>query len=112
MYTLLRVLYIDLSASTNPTVTSYKRGWMDLSEFSERIDASIFIAPDIVKDIGNLYKFFSDDMLTSLYQWKLPINLCPNNLFTDIVHSIINGTYDEAKYKGYLAMEYKNQMRI
>ena len=108
---LLRVLYIDLSGSDNPAVDSYRRGWMNQSEFAERVESSILFAPAVVKEIGDLEESFSDDMLTRLYQWQLPTNLCPNTLFTDIVHSIIAGTFDEAKYKGYLATEYRNCIR-
>lgn len=107
---LLRVLYIDVSGATNSYVDLVKRGWMTKQDFSKEVESSIFFAPSMIKDIGNLEEEFSNDMLERICTWRLPINLCPNNLYADIVFSIFRGDFDEVKYKHYLAMEYQRRI--
>lgn len=107
---LLRVLYLDLSGSSNTYYDSYKKKWLSKKEFFEKINRDMIFAPGLIKDIGDLEEYYSSEMLTPLFDWDLPVKLCPDSLFEKIVDSIFRGDFDRTEYSQELAAAYKRNI--
>ena len=64
------------------------------------------LAPGIVNPIADFADIYNDDIIDRLYEQKLPIHVCDRELFRGIVHSILDGTYDESKVESQLKQAY------
>ena len=60
-----------------------------------------------MKSIGDMEEYYSEDMVNRLYEHKTIIQPCSLKLFSEIVHSIIEGSFDEDYYKKRIVMDYK-----
>lgn len=104
---LLRVFYIDLSgAGCLNTFRLYHEGIWDKDHLANSFYTTIMIAPGIIEAIQSYKDVYSDDIVDRLYEWKLPIHICTKELFLEIVHSIIDGSFVVKKAEEKLRGEY------
>ncbi len=104
---LLRVLYYDVNSLSCGYTYSFLQKNMTKKEFVDRAAESLYFAPAVIKDIGDLEEYFSDEMVNRLYSHKEAIQPCSEKLFSEIVHAILDGSFDEGYYKERLIMDYR-----
>lgn len=93
---LLRVLYIDLSGVLGiDCYNMYKSGFYTKKELMEYFDVAIMLAPGIVYPIAEFKDIYSDEIVNHLFKQKLPVQICDKKLFISLIHSVLEGTYDE-----------------
>ena len=93
---LLRVLYIDLSGTLGMDCYKlYKDGIYTQKELIEYFNAAIMLAPGITNAVSDYKDVYNDNIVECVYEHKLPVLICDKKLFLDIVHSLLEGTYDE-----------------
>lgn len=93
---LLQVLYLDVSGSCNyDYLKMYRDGAFDKKDARSSFETAIMIAPWVQESIVVYKDVYTDDLIPHIYQWKLPIQVCSEQLFRKIVHSIMDGTYCE-----------------
>ena len=107
MEMLLRVLYYDVNSLSSGYLNSYRQGYISKREFLEKASQEVYFAPGIMKDIGDMEEFFSEDMTHRLYSHKDAMQPCSEKLFSEIVHSILDGNFDEDYYKQRIVMDYR-----
>ena len=104
---LLRVLYIDLSGVYGMnSYKMYKSGFYNKIDLFEHFDVAIMLAPGIVNPIAEFKDVYSDEIANRLYEQKLPVQICDKKLFLTLVHSILDGTYDESEFEKKLQSAY------
>lgn len=97
---LLRVLYLDLSGVEYlGLIDLYRSGIYAKKELIDNMSASIFIASGIIHPITNFKDIYTDLLVDRVYEQKLPIQICDKATFLDIVHSVLNGTFDEDAFQ-------------
>lgn len=101
---LLRVLYIDLSGAD----CVQKREFFSKKELKDDFSISITLAPGINQSISEYQDVYTDEIINRLYEWKLPMNICSKKLFTSIVHSALDGSFDEESVRQKLKRAYNN----
>ena len=95
---LLRVLYIDISGTEGADyLQQYKMGLFTKADAKDSFGASIMLAPWVCSTIAEFKDVYTDEMAKRILTWKLPVQICSEQLFMQIVHSIFNGSYDETK---------------
>jgi hypothetical protein len=67
----------------------------------------VCFAPAIIKEIGDLEEYFSEEMINRLYAQKEVIQPCSKNLFSEMVHAIFEGSFDEALFKQRIINDYR-----
>lgn len=77
----------------------------------EWFNVIIMIAPGIVNPIKDFADVYSDEMVDKLYEQKLPVQMCDKKLFLSIVHSVIDGTYDQESIEEKLKRAYYKYLR-
>ena len=93
---LLRVLYIDLSGTLGMDCYKlYKDGIYTQKELIEYFNVAIMLAPGIINAVSDYKDIYNDNVVERVYEHKLPVVICNKKLFLDIVHSLLEGTYDE-----------------
>lgn len=94
---LLRVLYIDLSGIFGmDCYKMYIEGLYTKKNLIEYFNVAIMLAPGIINPISEYKDVYTDEMIERLYEQKLPVQICEKKLFLKIVHSVLDGTYDES----------------
>ena len=94
---LLRVLYIDLSGVEGMQwYDMYRQGLYKEKDVRECFSIAIMTAPGILNPIKDFWDVYSDDLVDRIYEHQLPVQVCDKKLFLSIVHSILDGTYEEA----------------
>ncbi len=95
---LLKVLYLDLSGASGIQYWDlYIHGVYNKKQILDTYDVAVMIAPGIIRPIEKFKDVYDDDMIERIYQFKLQFCCCDKKLFLSIVHSIMEGTYDEEK---------------
>ena len=107
MEMLLRVLYYDVNSLSSGYLNSYRKGFIKKREFLERAAQDVYFAPGILKDIGDMEEFYSEEMIQRLYSHKGALQPCSEKLFSEIVHAILDGSFDEDYYKQRIVMDYR-----
>lgn len=93
---LLRVLYLDFSGVDILRYTDfYRQGFYNQKEMREIFNAVIMFAPGIINPIKDFEDVYTDEMITKVYEQHLPVQICDQKLFRSIVHSVLDGTYDQ-----------------
>ena len=64
------------------------------------------LAPGIINPISEYKDFYSDEMVERIYDQKLPVQICDRKLFLTLVHSVLDGTYDESVIEKKLKIAY------
>ena len=109
---LLRVLYIDLSGVEGiQCYDLYKQGLYKEKEVRECFDIAIMLAPGILNPIKEFEDIYSDELVSRLYEQTLPVQVCDKKLFLAIVHSILDGTYDQETTEERLKRAYYKYLR-
>lgn len=109
---LLRVLYIDLSGVEGMTwYDMYRQGFYTQKEVRECFSIAIMLAPGILNPIKELEDVYSDDIVHNLYEQKLPVQICEKKLFLSIVHSVLDGTYNQEATEEKLKRAYYKYLR-
>lgn len=109
---LLRVLYIDLSGVDVLRYRDmYRQGFYNQKQMRECFDVVIMLAPGIVNPIKDFADVYSDEMIDTVYEQKLPIQVCDKKLFLSIVHSVLDNTYDQEITKEKLKRGYYKMLR-
>lgn len=109
---LLRVLYIDLSGVCGmDCYRMYKDGFYTKKDLTEYFNVAIMIAPGIINPISEYKDVYTDEIIERLYEQKLPVQICDKKLFTKIVHSVLDGTYDETSIEAELKSAYDKFVR-
>lgn len=105
---LLKVLYIDLSGIFGiDCYKMYKSKIYTKQQLLEYFSVAIMLAPGIINPISEYKDVYTDDMVHRLYEQKLPIQICDKTLFLNIVHSVLDGTYDDALVEEKLKNAYR-----
>ena len=104
---LLRVLYYDVNSLSSGYLNSYRKGFIKKREFLEKAAQDVYFAPGILKDIGDMEEFYSEEMIQRLYSHKDALQPCSEKLFGEIVHAILDGSFDEDYYKQRIVMDYR-----
>ena len=99
---LLRIIYIDWSGAE----CLESREFLSKRELKDDFESNVLLAPGIAQDIASYKDVYSDEMIDRIYEWKLPLQICSKRLFTSIVHSALDGTYDEAAVRQKLKRAY------
>ena len=109
---LLMVFYIDLSGIQGLCyIDLYRSGVYKQKDVLENFGISITLAPGIVSSIAELQDAYTDEMIPTLYKHKLPVQVCDQKMFTTIVQSILDGTYDESKVTAQLQQAFNRTFR-
>ena len=109
---LLRVLYIDLSGVEGMQwYDMYHNGFYNQKEVRECFNIAIMLAPGILEPIKEFEDIYTDDIVNKLYEQKLPVQICEKKLFLSIVHSVIDGTYEQETTEEKLRCAYYKYLR-
>ncbi|MGN0680747.1 MAG: SAP domain-containing protein [Candidatus Fimisoma sp.] len=109
---LLRVLYIDLSGVfAMRSYQMYREGFYTKKELRDHFDIAIMLAPGIIHPIKDYKDVYNDSMVDHLYEQKLPVQVCEKKMFLSIVHSILDGTYDETSVVEQLRNAYNRMIK-
>jgi hypothetical protein len=112
LYMLLRVLYIDLSGVEGMQwYDMYRRGFYNQKQIRESFDIAIILAPGILNPIKDFKDIYYDELVDSIYEQKLPMQICEKKLFLNIVHSVLDGTYDQEATEEKLKRAYYKYLR-
>lgn len=112
LQTLLRVLYLDFSGVEVLRYQDlYRQGIYNQKQMREMFSIAIMIAPGIVNPIKDFADVYSDEMVDKLYELKLPVQMCDKKLFLSIVHSVIDGTYNQEATEEKLKRAYYKYLR-
>lgn len=104
---ILQVLYIDLSGVCGiEAFKLFRSGAYGKKDLKEFFGVAISLAPGIVKAVSEYSDIYEDSFVDRVYAQKLPIQICQKKLFLQIVHSILDGTYDETTVVEKLKKEY------
>lgn len=107
LYTLMRVLYLDLSGiGILDSIKLFQGGVYAKKDLKELFSIAIMLAPGVINPIANYRDVYSDAMVDKLYEQKLPIQICTKSKFCSIIQSIFDDTYDEAKIHSDLRKSY------
>ena len=69
------------------------------------------LAPGILEPIKDFEEVYTDDIVNKIYDQKLPVQICEKKLFLSIVHSVIDGTYDQEMTEEKLKRAYYKYLR-
>ena len=109
---LLRVLYIDLSGVEGMQwYDMYRQGFYKEKEVRECFSIAIMLAPGILNPIKDFEDIYSDTIVDHIYEQKLPVQICEKKLFLAIVHSVLDGTYDQEAIEEKLKRAYYKYLR-
>jgi len=109
---IMRVFYIDLSGVDGLRYLDlYRSGINTKNDILDYFDVSVMLAPGIIQLIAKYKSEYTDDIIQQLYRQKLPVNVCNQKLFTTIVSSIMNGSYNDATVKAQLRSAYNKAFR-
>ena len=109
---LLRVLYLDFSGMDILRYADYyRRGFYKQKEMREMFNVVIMFAPGIINPIKDFADVYTDEMITKVYEQHLPVQICDRKLFLSIVHSVLDGTYDQAATEEKLKRAYYKYLR-
>ncbi|VYT62127.1 hypothetical protein [Clostridium tertium] len=109
---LLRVLYLDLSGVDGIQYWDlYRGGVYSKKEILDTYDVAVMVAPGIIRPIEKFKDVYDDGMIERIYQLKLQFCCCDKKLFLNIVHSIIDGTYDEETVKEKVKVAYRRALK-
>ena len=109
---LLRVIYIDVSGiEVLHYLKLYEDGIYSIKDIQETFNVSVMLAPGLINDIIKYADVYDDAMVDRLYRWKLPINICSKESFLYLIHSNIDGTFDEDAFLANLKHEFYRVIR-
>ena len=109
---LLRVLYIDLSGIEGMQwYDMYRQGIYKEKEIRDLFNIAIMLAPGIIHPIKEFEDVYTDDIVEKLYEQKLPVQVCEKKLFLSIIHSVLDGSYDEEAISKKLKRAYYKFLR-
>ena len=109
---LLRVLYIDLSGVEGMQwYDMYRQGIYKEKEIRDLFNIAIMLAPGIIHPIKEFEDVYTDDIVEELYEQKLPVQVCEKKLFLSIIHSVLDGSYDEEAISEKLKRAYYKFLR-
>lgn len=109
---LLRVLYIDLSGTEGMQwYDMYRQGLYKEKDVRECFSIAIMLAPGILNTIKDFADIYSDTFVENIYEQRLPVQICEKKLFLAIVHSILEGTYDQEATEEKLKRAYYKFLR-
>ena len=104
---LLRVLYIDLSGIEGDSIYEfYKGGLYTQEETIEYFDIAIMLAPGIINSVKEFKGVYNDSVVDKIYEQKLPMQVCKKELFFEIIHSLLEDTYNEEYFVKKLKAEF------
>ncbi len=93
---LLRIIYIDISGVYGiPTYKIYLTDKFIYKDVDEYFDSSVLFVPTLFLWIQKYKDVYSDDIINNLYEEKLPVQICSKEMFLWIVHSVLDGSFDE-----------------
>lgn len=108
---LLKVLYLDFSGIEGQNVYDlYKQGIYNKKQTMDCFSVSIMLAPGLLNALEEFKDVYDTDMVDELYTWQLPVNICPKELFKEILDAGINGQFDEEKYAKKLKAHYNKMV--
>lgn len=109
---LLRVLYIDFSGVEGlQWYDMYRQGFYKEKEVRECFSIAIMMAPGILNSIKEYEDIYSDVIVDRIYEQQLPIQICEKKLFLAIVHSVLDGTYNQEATEEKLKRAYYKFLR-
>lgn len=109
---LLKILYIDFSGVEGmDTYKLYKEKIYSLKEAEEAFSICVMFAPGIINPVAEYKDIFDDSYIDRVYEQKLPVQLCSKELFASMIHSVIDGSYNEEKVSAKLFAAYKQFLR-
>lgn len=109
---LLRVLYIDLSGVDGiQSWELYRIGLYSKKEILDTYNGAVMIAPGIIRPIEKYKDVYEDGMIDRIYEFTLPFCCCDKKLFRSIVHSILDGSYDEEAVDKKLKAKYRKSLK-
>ena len=69
------------------------------------------LAPGILNPISDFEDIYSDAIVDHIYEQKLPVQICEKKLFLTIVHSVLDGSYDQEATEEKLKRAYYKYLR-
>ena len=109
---LLQVLYIDLSGVDGiQWYDMYRQGLYSTKKVRDCFDTVITLAPGIIDSIKKFDDIYTDDIIDKIYEQQLPVQICNKKLFSYIIHSVIEGTYDKEVTEEKLKQAYYKYLR-
>lgn len=95
---LLKILYLDISGVEGIDYFDLlQKGRWSKDKVKDCFESSIVLAPAIIEYIERYKEYYSEAQVDELYEWELPIQICCKAHFLELMHSIIDGTYDSEK---------------
>lgn len=108
---LLRVLYLDISGMDFLyDIRLFQNGEETLRQIQDLLTSTSGLAPGVIGPIATYKDVYDDKMIAELYKWKIPVQLCSQELFLSLVHSVLDDTYDENVYASKLKAEYRQKL--
>ena len=89
----------------------YRQGFYKQKEVRECFNIAIMLAPGILEPIKTFEDIYTDDIVNNIYEQKLPVQICDKKLFLSIVHSVIDGTYNQETTEEKLKRAYYKYLR-
>ena len=104
---LLQVLYIDVSGVMGmESYMEFKKGsYMTKQSLKSYFVSHVMIA-GITDRIAKNKEYYDPSIIDKLYSWKLPVMICERSLFTEIVNSIMDGSFNQQFYLAQLKLRY------
>ena len=104
---LLKVFYLDLSGvELQPLLDLYRQNIYTKKELKEYFNVAVMLPPANVAVLEKFNDIYDSEMIDVLYMWKLPVQICDEKLFQEIIESAINGSLDEEQTTKKLRINY------
>lgn len=112
---LLTVLLCDASDANNQTMwlRSVVKDVYEKKEVLEEYSPFLSLPPQLMKDVYDYQKFFSEEMIDLCYTFLAPIKLLPREIFCSIISEIFgSGTCNLADYESDIISLFKKNLSL
>ncbi len=92
-------------------VTYLKDPFWSAKEARDGFGVAIMLAPALINAIPKYKDVYSDEVVDRIFEWKLPIQVCEKKLFLQLIHSSLDGTFDEDRFLAKLKPAWNNAVR-
>lgn len=81
-------------------------GYGDKNYFYDNFYIGEFFNRAEAEKLSQNRAFYSAEIVKKLYTWQLPIQICEQSLFEEMIEAFFNGTFDEARYESLIHDRY------
>ena len=104
---LLQCMYIDISGSLDiNSFEMYRQGIGSKQSLLDSFNFACMFNVSLLERIIKNKEYYSSDIIHKLYTWKLPVQICEESLFTEMMEHAISGDYNRDYYETELYKRY------